>query len=116
MRENLQIIKRLYKSYTAKHYKKIIWAVFFSILVAGSTSSIAYLLDPAIEKIFIDQDVKLMYLIPLVRTSRAITVCTLLPNNPLLSVAISEIASFIVPFIYNYPNDIFNSAFLFAYY
>mgnify|MGYP001480959820 CR=1 FL=1 len=57
-----------------------------------------------------------MYLIPLVRTSRAITVCTLLPNNPLLSVAISEIASFIVPFIYNYPNDIFNSAFLFAYY
>ena len=52
MRENLQIIKRLYKSYTAKHYKKSIWAVFFSILVAGSTSSIAYLLDPAIEKIF----------------------------------------------------------------
>jgi len=66
MRESLQIIKRLYKSYTAKHYKKIIWAVFFSILVAGSTSSIAYLLDPAIEKIFIDQDVKLMYLIPIV--------------------------------------------------
>ena len=66
MRENLQIIKRLYKSYTVKHYKKIIWAVFFSILVAGSTSSIAYLLDPAIEKIFIDQDVKLMYLIPIV--------------------------------------------------
>lgn len=57
-----------------------------------------------------------MYLIPLVRTSRAITVFTLLPNNPLLSVAISEIASYIVPFIYNYPNDIFNTAFLFAYY
>tara|TARA_B100000902_G_scaffold375106_1_gene404756 strand:- start:18762 stop:19061 length:300 start_codon:yes stop_codon:yes gene_type:complete len=57
-----------------------------------------------------------MYLIPLVRTSRAITICTLLPNNPLLSVAVSEITSFIVPFIYNYPNDIFNTAFLFGYY
>ena len=49
MNENLNIIKRLYKNYTSKHFKKIILTVFFSILVAGSTSSIAYL-DPAIEK------------------------------------------------------------------
>ncbi len=64
MNENLKIIKRLYKNYTSKHFKKIILAIFFSILVAGSTSSIAYLLDPAIEKIFINQDAKLMYIIP----------------------------------------------------
>jgi len=60
------IIKRLYKDYTLKHSKKIIYAIFFSILVAGSTSAIAYLLDPAIEKIFINQDLKLMYIIPVV--------------------------------------------------
>ncbi len=64
MNKNLEIIKRLYKNYTSKHFKKIILTIFFSILVAGSTSSIAYLLDPAIEKIFINQDAELMYIIP----------------------------------------------------
>ncbi len=66
MISNIEIIKRLYKDYTITHYKKIILAIFFSILVAGSTSAIAYLLDPAIEKIFINQDTTLMYIIPLV--------------------------------------------------
>ena len=66
MKDNLHIIKRLYKDYTLIHYKKIFLAIFFSILVAGSTSAIAYLLDPAIEKIFINQDKTLMYIIPLV--------------------------------------------------
>ena len=66
MNKDFLIIKRLYKDYTLKHSKKIIYAIFFSILVAGSTSAIAYLLDPAIEKIFINQDLKLMYIIPVV--------------------------------------------------
>ena len=51
--------KRLYKDYTKKHIDKIILSAFFSVLVAGSTSSIAWLLDPAIKKIFIDQDQRL---------------------------------------------------------
>ena len=63
---DLQIIKRLYRDYTVRHLKKIIIAILFSILVAGSTSGIAYLLDPAIEKIFINQDNTLIYLIPMV--------------------------------------------------
>jgi len=66
MNENLEIIKRLYNDYTKNHFKKILLAIFFSILVAGSTSAIAYLLDPAIEKIFIKQDLTLMYIIPIV--------------------------------------------------
>ena len=57
--------KRLYKDYTKKHINKIILSAFFSILVAGSTSSIAWLLDPAIKKIFIDQDQTLIFVIPL---------------------------------------------------
>ena len=44
------IIKRLFKTYTKKHLNKIIFAVFLSILVAASTSAIAWLLDPAIKK------------------------------------------------------------------
>ena len=62
---NIKIIKRLYKDYTKKHLKKIIFALLLSIGVAGSTSSIAYLLDPAIKEIFINKDQKLMIVIPL---------------------------------------------------
>jgi len=58
------IIKRLYSDYSKKFLKKIFLSVFFSILVAASTSSIAWLLDPAIKKIFIDKDDTLIYLIP----------------------------------------------------
>ena len=65
MTSNLSIIKRLYKDYTVKHLKKIIIAIIFSIFVAASTSGIAYLLDPAIEKIFIEKDRTLKYVIPL---------------------------------------------------
>ena len=63
--QHLSIIKRLFKDYTIKHVNKILTAIIFSILIAASTSAIAYLLDPAIEKIFINQDETLMYLIPL---------------------------------------------------
>ena len=62
---DIDIIKRLYRDYTAKHLKKIGIAILFSVLVAGSTSGIAYLLDPAIDKIFIEKDRTLMYLIPI---------------------------------------------------
>jgi len=66
IKQQAYIVKRLFKDYTVKHLKKIILAFFFSILVAGSTSAIAYLLDPAIEKIFINKDQTLMYIIPFV--------------------------------------------------
>ena len=58
------IFKRLYKDYSKKYLNKIFLSVFFSILVAGSTSSIAWLLDPAIKKIFIEKDQTLLILIP----------------------------------------------------
>ena len=64
MTSNISIIKRLYKDYTIKHLKKIIIAIIFSFFVAASTSGIAYLLDPAIEKIFIEKDRSLKYIIP----------------------------------------------------
>jgi subfamily B ATP-binding cassette protein MsbA len=60
-----EILIRLYKNYTSKFLKRILIAGLFSILVAGSTSSIAYLLDPAIKKIFVDKDQTLIYLIPI---------------------------------------------------
>ncbi len=62
---NIEIIKKLYKNYTKKYLNKILLSVFFSLLVASSTAMIAYLLDPAIEKIFIEKNKKLMILIPI---------------------------------------------------
>ena len=59
------ILKRLYKEYIVKHLKRIFLALALSILVAGSTSSIAWLLDPAVKKIFVEQDRTLAWLIPL---------------------------------------------------
>ena len=62
---NKQILGRLYNNYTKKFLSKIIIAAFFSILVAGSTSSIAWLLDPAIKKIFIEKNQTLIFIIPI---------------------------------------------------
>ena len=61
---NFEIIKRLFKTYTKSYLNKILLSVFFSLLVAGSTSSIAWLLDPAIEKIFIEKNQTLILIIP----------------------------------------------------
>ena len=62
---NIDIIKRLYNNYTKQFLPKILLSVFFSVLVAGSTASIAWLLDPAVKKIFIDKDQTLTLVIPL---------------------------------------------------
>ena len=62
--EKSATLKRLFNEYTKKYIKKIGIAVFFSLLVAASTSSIAWLLDPAIEKIFIQKDQSLLIIIP----------------------------------------------------
>jgi len=63
--KKIDILKRLFFEYTKKHLKKILFSLFFALLVAGSTSAIAYLLDPAIKKIFIEKDQTLMILIPI---------------------------------------------------
>ena len=61
---NTAMLKRLYNDYTKKYVSKIILSVFFTLIVAGSTSAIAWLLDPAIEKIFIEKDQTLILIIP----------------------------------------------------
>ena len=63
--KKIEIYKRLYKDYTKKYLDKIILSALLSILVAGSTSAIAWLLDPAIKKLFIEKDQSLIVIIPL---------------------------------------------------
>ena len=63
--DKTKIFKRLYSNYSKKYLNKIFLSGLLSVLVAGSTSAIAWLLDPAIEKIFIEKDQSLIYIIPL---------------------------------------------------
>ena len=63
--KSIEIYKRLYNDYSKKYFNQILLSAFFAILVAGSTSSIAYLLDPAIKKIFIERDQSLILIIPI---------------------------------------------------
>ena len=59
------ILSRLFKEYVKKHLKRILIALTLSIIVAASTSGIAWLLDPAVKKIFIEQDRTFAWAIPL---------------------------------------------------
>jgi subfamily B ATP-binding cassette protein MsbA len=61
---SLDIIKRLYNDYTTKFRHKILLSIFFTLIVAASTSSIAWLLDPAIKRLFIEKNQTLLLLIP----------------------------------------------------
>ena len=60
-----EIYKRLFRDYSKKYLDKIFLAAFFSIIVAASTSAIAWLLDPAIKKLFLDKDQSLIFIIPM---------------------------------------------------
>ena len=59
------LIFRLFNEYVKKHLKRILTALILSIIVAGSTSGIAWLLDPAVKKIFIEQDKNYAIIIPI---------------------------------------------------
>ena len=59
-----KILKRLYREYVRKHTKRILIALFLSLIVAASTSGIAWLLDPAVKKIFIEQNKIFAWSIP----------------------------------------------------
>ena len=63
--ELITILKRLYREHVKRHFKRLLLALLLSVVVAGSTSGIAWLLDPAVKKIFIDQNQTLAWVIPI---------------------------------------------------
>ena len=60
-----EVFLRLLKSNVKKYLNKLIFALILSIIVAASTSATAWLLDPAVKKIFLDQDMSMLYIIPI---------------------------------------------------
>ena len=61
---SLDIIKRLYKDYTKRYLNKILLSAVLALILAASTSSVAYLLDPAIKELFINKSETLIFIIP----------------------------------------------------
>ena len=59
------LIKRIYKTQIKKYLPDLIIVIFFMIINGAATASVAWLLDPAIKKIFIEKDKQMLFLIPL---------------------------------------------------
>ena len=59
-----KILLRLYYTYITKFLGKLLISLLLSLGVASSTAAIAWLLDPAIKKMFIEQDKTMMMIIP----------------------------------------------------
>ena len=60
-----QILKRLYREHVNRYLNRIFLSLFLSLIVSGSTSAIAWLLDPAVKKIFIENNQTYAWVIPL---------------------------------------------------
>ena len=58
-------IKRLYSGYVKENLWRVILALILSAIVASTTSATAWLLDPAVKKIFIDKDRTYALVIPI---------------------------------------------------
>ena len=60
----LQLSKRIYRTQIKKYIPDLIIIVIFMIINGAATAGVAWLLDPAIKKIFIEKDKLYLYLIP----------------------------------------------------
>ena len=60
-----QILRRLSKDHVNRYLNRIFLSLFLSIIVSAATSSIAWLLDPAVKKIFIENNQTYAWVIPL---------------------------------------------------
>ena len=65
LKEIIFYLTRLYRNYVKEHMWRIFSAAILSLVVAGTTSAIAWLLDPAVKKIFIENDRTFAILIPI---------------------------------------------------
>ena len=60
----IDLLKRIFRTQIRKYFKQIVIIFLFIILSAMATTAVAWLLDPAIKKIFIEKDKVMLYVIP----------------------------------------------------
>lgn len=62
---NFYIIKRLFKEHIKPYLGKLFFAVICMMIVAGSTATNAWLIQPALDKIFLEKNSAMLTIIPL---------------------------------------------------
>jgi len=62
---NLQIASRIFKTQIQKYFKEILIIFLFVVITAAMTAVTAWLLDPAIKKIFIEKNETMLVVIPI---------------------------------------------------
>ena len=60
----LELSKRIYKTQIKKYIPDLVIVVIFMVINGAATAGVAWLLDPAIKKIFIEKDKLMLYVIP----------------------------------------------------
>ena len=58
------LLKRIYRTQIKKYIPDLLIVVLFMVITGASTAAVAWLLDPAIKKIFLEKDKSMLYLIP----------------------------------------------------
>jgi len=59
-----QLLIRIYKTQIKKYIPDLLVVIFFMMITGASTAAVAWLLDPAIKKIFLEKDKTMLLLIP----------------------------------------------------
>ena len=62
--KKINLIKRIFKTQVKQYFSQILIIFLFIIISALATASVAWLLDPAIKKIFIEKNKTLLFIIP----------------------------------------------------
>jgi ATP-binding cassette, subfamily B, bacterial MsbA len=62
--EKINLIKRIFKTQVKQYLSQILIIFLFIVVSALATASVAWLLDPAIKKIFIEKNKTLLFVIP----------------------------------------------------
>ena len=62
--DKIELIKRIFKTQVRRYLSQILIIFLFIIISALATAGVAWLLDPAIKKIFVEKDTKLLFVIP----------------------------------------------------
>ena len=62
--DKIDLIKRIFKTQVRRYLSQILIIFLFIIVSSGATAGVAWLLDPAIKKIFVEKNTKLLFVIP----------------------------------------------------
>ena len=62
--DKIDLIKRIFKTQVRRYLYQILIIFLFILVSAGATAGVAWLLDPAIKKIFVEKNTKLLFIIP----------------------------------------------------